>query len=513
MATTFEEQTRKIAKEYCRNIVVIDDKIFYDSDDKPKQPYNDAYQAFYESCNEEGIACHFYHYRDSDDALENAKKLASRADVLILDWYLSPILKQETAIAIIEDIIRNETVGQSIRFILIYTDQTIPKVCDDIQKTFSDLISISENNISLEKKPHTTDKQEDEKPTIITGPSGDLKQINGNDPIYLGNGKLFIGIHHKKPDDPVLDGKKLIIIIYDLLSSTYSDYLHWAGLELSVRIRDLMPQLLASLPEGTNGPILYQSIFQDGESEISDQIVEVILDELKMQFSMNPIQALQRGFFDEFIKEKLLDTKIITQDILLDKPNLRKKLIKISDNIKNGKKLEDIQQINSQINGFMDIENHRSWAMLRESLIFNVKNSNNTIRTGFIYRGTNFTIKIEKIIEGKKDNIEVSYDYLLCLSPACDCYRPENKKLIFIRGTENTQIGPAPTITQYESNEKSIQWDTRFIESLSIDELNDCKLFGALRKDFVNRIIQRVWNHQTRVGVDSSELLRRIRKE
>jgi hypothetical protein len=482
----FEKVQLSIAREYCRSIIIIDDVIFEKNNGGKLESH---YQKFFESCESDAVLCHMHEFRaetsEDETAIRKGVELAKKSDIVVLDWYLwhsDPEKKEHTGTSeSAVEIIQRLADENSLRFIFIYTLTPVENVVEILKKEFADEII----NITERVK---------------------VKSENTNtDPQYLSYKKLYIGVHHKGRN-AANDSSKLLGLVHELLTVSYSDYLHWAGLEMSVRVRDMMPKILASLPEGTNGPLLYQFLFQEDE-EISDQIVEVLLDELKVQFHEEHLKMVESNFLSEELKLNLKD--VFSADILKDKSILNRKIHQLSETVtKRGQINNEVDKCNKAVPGFFDIKKHEYWAQLRESVLMFQNQKGSIIRTGHIFMG-----KPLNISNNKNENSEINYDYILCLSPMCDCHRPEDKKLIFIRGSENIGSLSKSVHTQYVTNGKPIIWDARFIETYVLQDLKDFERFGALRKDFVSRIIQRVWNHQTRVGVDSSELMRRKRDE
>lgn len=486
----FDIARSEIAKEYCRSILVVDDEIFEGKDGGPLRKH---YKKFFDSCESEGVLCHMHQYNAQsaldDTAIKKVSKLAKKSDIIILDWLLwhsDPEKKEnsgssETTIEVLTQL----TDLEELKFIFIYTNIT------DINT----VVHTIKNEIS-EELQNITERISGNQPKGI------------KDPQYFSINKLFIGIHHKK-EAAEEDSAHLLELVQELLKVSYSDYLHWAGLELSTRIRDLIPKIIASLPEDTNGPMLYQYLFQEGDNEISEQISEVILDELRMMFIHKPLQiscdSVLQNYLESSFPQELIGSKTKT------KKNLKKRTEKLTEvllyketpNCKDEDKLEmstHLETLNSNINGFINIDSHVKWANLKESLLFNLHlETNKVIWPGYIYAN-------------KKSKNPQSY--LLCITPACDCYRPGGKKLFFLIGSKSKEENSRMSHTKTVTNNQTINWDPTRIQSLTLKQVSDkYEIVGALRKDFVNRIIQRVWNHQTRVGVDSSELLRRIRKE
>lgn len=498
----FDIARSEIAKEYCRSILVVDDEIFEVKDGGPLRKH---YKKFFESCESEGVLCHMHQYsaQSSDDnaAIKKVAKLAKKSDIIILDWFLwhsDPAKRgnsgsSEATIEILTQLIDQE----ELKFIFIYTN------VDDINDVVHTLKDKIESNFQNITERVSTTQLEDSK-----------------DPQYFSINKLFIGIHHKK-EAAEEDSAHLLELVQELLEVSYSDYLHWAGLELSTRIRDLMPQILASLPTGTNGPVLYQHLFQE-EGELSDQTTEVILDELRAQMVQAPIKIfsdevlsseykklnikeLEYNSKGEALKQidQLSDQYIVSHYDIKDKAfsGLLKKSNLSAEEKQKFKKSLQLTDSDKKITEsvLFSTDDHQKWANFRESMLLKLtKNSSaRLVWPGYIYK--------------KSSN---SNEYLLCISPACDCYRPENKQLLFVKGNPTKEGKSEMTQTKTVVDGSSVNWSAKKVFTFDINQIKDnYQHFGALRKDFVNRIIQRVWNHQTRVGVDSSELLRRIRKE
>ena len=104
----------------------------------------------------------------------------------------------------------------------------------------------------------------------------------------------------------------------------------------------------------------------------------------------------------------------------------------------------------------------------------------------------------------------------MCISPACDCYRPPNgDKYLYIQGYEEATIARSKARhTQYCIQGKNIKWDASLIITESnLFNIDGYEFWGTLRDAFASRVIQRIWAYLSRVGVDTSEYIHLQRKE
>ncbi len=533
--STFEEVKKEISEKYCRSLVVIDDEIFDEIGG-----FTDRFNLLREQFEKSGILTHFFNYKDkqvdSDDLRERAVKLSEKSDIIILDWQLDTGDTPEEAIKIIKHLIDD----QKIRFIIINTQKTL----DTVHKTLGNVL----------KKEKGFDKT--------------------NDNSYEINNRTFITI--RKKDDTKNDAKNLLDHIYSLLDNSFPDYLHWAALALAVESRELFPKIMAKLPQGTNGALIFQMLYQK-DNEVAHQVAEVLLDELRVRVTDNPLASVQDNLlFDELQKATNTKTKELKSDELVQKlapdiiksindENKRKKglknvvkkieneslkndIIEIIDRDNQNKGLEEEKVIiNRHINNFhqkwqandldlnlireqlssnnpkeseyfiitnqphkpitkhiefvcTDKPEHNKWANLRESVLLESENSNK-LQVGSVWTKKNDSNK-----------------YYLCVTPSCDCYHPK-EGFLFIIGQEADIKASKKYETQYFINKTHIKFDaTRFHFENYTNQLDnplptDYDFIGILRAEFVNRIIQRVWSYQSRVGVDTSEYIRKLRNE
>lgn len=482
----FREVRQKIAHDFCKSLVVIDDEI-YDQDKKIKDIFNDLR----EKCEESGILNHLFQYTDNNNGNINDRvvNICKSADVIILDWHLK-LDTSEDAIAILNEL-QNE---KRIRFIVINSQVDINTIIPEFQQAFPKCKSCNVPDRSPETPAFSSDDEGGELYQEETKSNkSDLKNS------YIINDSIFITIRNKEKIPK--DAEDLLNIITELLENAFKDYLHWAGLELSVRIRKITSELIANLPRQTNGALLFQTLFQ-GENEVSQQVCEVLLDEIKEIIADDSLEA---------VNDQLLFAELKKYAIKSEEMELAAKWKSIKDFSNIRKALNDRDKktqssffgksghtgIDTFINSVLNEDlGHKHWANLRESILMMKTNKN-------LQPGT--------VLKHKENDNK----YYLCITPACDCYRPRNGYL-FVIGTELTEdVGSNNYQTKYYTANKHITWDaSEFIFEKEIATINEnYEIIGHLRFSFINRIIQRIWSYQSRVGIDTSEYIRKKRRE
>lgn len=553
----------ELAKRFCRVVAVLDDEI--EDKDNPKA-FTEPFAALRKRFDDSSIICHLHHYpftylppddEANIEAVNRAFRIAAAADLVVIDWHLGMEKDPSHAITVIEKLAAMD----GIRFVLINTRIQPSEVAGIIQNSFSVV--------------HREIHDEAGAPVPL------IRMRVGEN--------FFISIRHKT--GTAEDANELLKEAQGWLASSFPDHLHWAGLEIAVRVREMLPKVVAAMPRGSNAALAHQLLFQR-DAEIADQITEVFLDELKLHFGMQPLVTASDPILFESLKtvmqklvsdtravqdihdsfhagwqteaiaaeekktrhaelKKRLKSKKVTEKMTaeeqtalhaerdalqaeLEKTTLvkreetlvsfRQKLARIAE-IWENPTLQALRVEKSRGNHFPSFggvsdpiitaaylrkafdttdEAFSSWASLKESAHLPFAEPK-TLFPGCV---------LERITQAAGE-----HQWLLCVTPACDCYWKSSKGYLFVVGKEQSphQRSSLAT-TQMWFREHNIAWHSKtlIVKSPSVGGPNiipGYKVMGAIRSQFAARIIQRVWSYQSRVGVDTSEYYRDIRAE
>ncbi|TGN19102.1 response regulator receiver domain [Leptospira idonii] len=482
------ELKRNIASHYCGSIAIIDDDVLIEDKEDSSLKVGEAFRSLIEKCSEDSILCHLHSFpkeatvtseqSSSDKAIAAALAVAKKADVVILDWYLGLNDRPEYSLKLLNQLSESD----SIRFILVYTGHS-PNVEGRLLEIG---FKKKENSIRVER-PSASESEEPE----IAG------QVNEGDlPIFVKDNKIFLSFFDKAE----MDSSTLIDKIYSMLYSSYPDLLHWAGFELSYRVKELFPKILPKLPVKVDKEIAIQALFKSIPNELSYQISNLILDEVKKSLLLAPVSILQDETLLSIISKE--DNERIKNDkagFLGEMKKAGKALFgndetkKESAKTKTGLKPDTLLHLNAFI---------ESYALSKS---------------------------LDRLIQGvilqKEDK------YYLSITPLCDLYRlATGGKISFLVGeeskieksaedryiqvsviSEDRQINlifDAYNLFQIEASGDHVGYP-----KLDATELKDYKYVGCLREDIFNRVLHRVWVMRTRVGIDILEIVRVVRHE
>jgi hypothetical protein len=555
----------EVAKKYCKVMILIDDEIYRD---RERPVVNDRFKIIQRECEQKGILCHLYQYEsrpfDSDDQdvmsqIDQAVDLSKTADIIVIDWYLYRSDPQHT-IKVIQELQEHN----SIHFVVIYTQEThLNNIATELKKKIIGLKDLQNSETGFLNE--ADDLEEDELelvPPDEVDPNDEANEVN----LHLMN-KLFIFIRSQTHPVP----GHLIDEIYRTFHCAFPDHLQWAALEMAVRNREMMPRVMGALPEDTNSPVYHQLLYQR-DGEIAEAITEILLDELRFGFGEKPLGTVSDDEMFIHLRQKMNNTlsdiadrrRIVSQinptlitkvDAALrrrergepstaDDESANNRFLELAerwsttnlDGLRGSMEKESLikdyfpfqDKVNERkfntwiaaafyLHGGADddslVKNHKVWASIRESVL--LPPMNRALQTGYILRRKNM---------GKKA------EWLLCITPGCDCYRPTGKGYLFITGTTDTEIGAKSeklSETRLCVKEDEIIWDAsclvweRGSETCGLTSSENgvyvisgvqYVVQGALRYPFLMRLIQRVWSYQSRVAVDTSEFLRKRRE-
>jgi hypothetical protein len=534
--------TRKgIAESYCRVVAVIDDDI-----ERTPAPLFEGEQGatasvgvsprFWQLRSDlqaKKILCHLHTYPktemsadhpNAEALLEVAASVASAANVVILDWHLGKESGSDHAEALLEKLL--ECGG--LRFVIINSNDEPSRIKERLQiKQFRVALTFTEPG----KTPETT--------------------------IGAKLGQQIFLLIRKKSDlaQTDADAASLVEQVFSWMETTFPDHLHWAGLELSARVAEMLPSVLSSLPKTTDVPLFHQWLFNE-DLETNDQIVAFLLDELGIQFGLRPLKALDEGCVQERIKERMaaliaanfIDSPVV-QELWKDVPGLKAALKKLAEgaevppefkasapavaalaetwntvSVQNARKTPNNDwmshfpgskkpakevRVAAYLRRAFDVEQpaFTAWSALYESTLGDL-GSPRRLFTGFVLKKTG----------GVADNAE----WLLCVTPGCDCRWEKVEAFAFLPGAETADPAGSTEkvvtcVNTSTDGAKNIAWNARQIilkeKSKTGGLVDGYTLAGSIRPMHAVRIAQRTWSHQMRVAVDVPDYVRAQRKE
>lgn len=483
-----------IAKEYFKNVIVIDDDCYDHSSWKSGEiKVNKLYENLIKECIDSDINCHLQYFPKEikedgssilDEEKEKYKKLAVNhalnGELIILDWHLGLEEKFEISLEILEKISEDK----KLKFILIYT------------KYAKELLAILESYLKFQKIVSRTENLSEEDSKHIPETETEAKknqQFNSLGAFRKDN--VFLCVVQKE-DSSQENGKLLIKTAYKLMSESFPDLIHWAGFELSNYITKNIANLVSKIPNGTDSAIILQSFFTAMPNEMSDWISKIYLDHFNMHLESSPLKIVSDEILTPLIPKAL-------KKIEGEKENKYKERIKKIFN-------ENSSDLKLEYESEFNLHSQNNFSYLQECYL-NTENSCDYLRRGTI------------LLDNKENQ------YLLCIVQDCDLYRiNKGDKIYFICGNkvdESKKTSKGYYVQTFVDRNLIVEWSTLTIRefqifddlsgfpSLNLDQIKDFTYIGRLKEIFVDRILQRTWAKQNRVGVNIPEYTRRLRDE
>lgn len=471
---------KEIIRKFCRTILWIDDEIHIgatqlgsDSGTKTPKLFVDKLSEF----EQNGLLCHLKgfpqstgkgdFYDDSaDDVSRQIVKLACQSDVVIIDWMLGSVDSSEYAENIVKELLGK---GKGFRFIVILS------------------------------KDAPSD-------TAYTALDCSFKAIADSGCLWQNDFGQFL-LSLRKDEFATAN---LFDTICDAFADAYPDYLHLAAMEITGRIRDVVPQWFASITSNADLGILVErgnTMTDDGQwrDDLQDCIASNLMDDLgtvvlspefaslsddMLKPSNNPLVKFPER--DGDLKSGLDSLKACVKD---EKP--------VELCAKNYKKLfpgHSDSEIKLLIEG---IESFTEFCERRSCLPAGV-----TPMPGSVYG----------------DLIDEAGDIAVCISGGCDCVRSQS--LMFLVGKELTgksepwyavvadkSYKGGKTILRFGgkayvfcAQASSILWKSR-------TEVCSKKPVGTFRYDILNRLVSRFMYQIRRVAVNQPAISRNLRGE
>ena len=326
----------QVAKDYCRTIAAIDDDIFESVEGRTLSL---RFAALQRSCAEAGVLCHLHSYPKTsaspDDErakqpFSSAVSTAKAADVVLLDWYLGSDQNSgnpDHAIRLLQELAATDPV----RFVLIYTTESKDVVESKLKKVLPKLRPLTdETNLAIdagdedeenedeenedeenedeenedeenedeenEDEENEDEENEDESNLMLISGDGDgsvpkgPEEAEAKSKITAGlrlDNRFFVFVGTKED----LKAEDLVDTVQGAMASCFTDHLKWAGLEMAVKTRALLPRIVTHLPDNTDNALVLQMLYQN-EDEVAEQVGAVLVDELKAALRDDPLKTV-----------------------------------------------------------------------------------------------------------------------------------------------------------------------------------------------------------------------------
>jgi len=464
---------QKIAKEYCRSVLWLDDEIRPDATSTQREMYLNFFVRVGDEFSKKHVLCQlrgFPQILETNDpyadnsAITDCTELAKKTDILILDWHLgesSPVHSKK----ILSELIK----GGGNRFVVILSKE--PQLKHQFEREFNDVFQLE----------------------------GDW---------YRHKNGPFVLLLQKTSFEEVGSGTALIDKIYEQLAHTYPDYLHWAAIEIAGRIKTLTHSWLSRLPTNTDIAILAER--RHSTENIEEAILENLLDDLKETVTLDAVSSLNPDHLTPAQWLRRDECNATLEQDLATIPDSNHKAtartlhpLTAAEALKRDdqKTYTRVLEKHGNLSSIMELK--RSVEALGEfSEVVSVpRTDGNVLRPGSV------------LLPEANDTAKI----LVCISQGCDCLRAT--KLLFLQGADASG-------TSGESGETFLQFNgKRYIfrpkaESLCSFQpgsnrttVSGWKQIGLLRQSVLARLLSRYWAYSTRVGINQPRLMRDSRRE
>jgi hypothetical protein len=413
---------KEITSEFLRTIVWVDDEIKPDVKEKLGDPFRDFFYPIARDFQTEGFLVHLHPFDSSlssgddifssdDSSFESMVKLAKKADIIILDWHLGASTPENSTRLLKE--LANDPASRFVVVLSKYAD----KFADEMKE--AGLIrSASEKKEDAESKLlFSKDK------------AGYWANTNGTHLTVLSK-----NVPNERNEDRSISAKEIVNSIHQLISSSYSDYLHWVTLEIASKIRARIPAWLQAVPRGTDVAVLGELLSQTTEAK--EFIPEFLLDDLvhvSKSYHLKVLDPQNANISDWENRPYDLDANPQSRE---DKfIHLAKEISKIEP-----KDIEKIQGQVTQENRKLFLQSHASFTQFCENFSGQFEDAPPVF--GAVYKKTPG--------ETKESQNEDSSIYI-CISQSCDCLR--KNKLILIKGSASNEAKQGETMLTFQGGQ------------------------------------------------------------
>lgn len=507
----------KIADRYCGTVVVLDDEIYRSKRDtksrKTSLQFDERFHRAKLAFESKGTFCDMLWVQSQfDDAVEfgGIKRVIGRSDAVVVDWYLGSgkDAKKDPINAL--KVLRLLRDCPGIRFAVVHSKENPDTINKRLRDEFKD--SFKQHQPA---NPGSAMETEDDSVIIEDAPSENSITRSGPTVFQLGDNTYVCVLQKDKGYD---SAEQLPDLFHAQLRVAFSDHLHWVGLEFAARVKEVLPTFIRHLPSGMDVALIFQALFQD-DNDLADDLAECFCLELREMLRINAIDSAS---------DKVLLTRLIVgfKQVLKSTPpsGLPAQWIqhftdvKLPADTKQWARQQKILENTEKRRNITKIIAHAvpsdtSTAERAHQRYASLREHQHCISARFLnlYPGVVLMKKLKR-----KSGIH--REWMLCVTPSCDCARGGTRHHLFVAG--QTMQGPGKTSEKGVStslclaNEDfEIRWFAKKFQTIECGTKGPAgwKLVTRLREPFVQRVIQQLWGQQSRVGVNTSEFIRETR--
>lgn len=513
---TWDKLQTKIADRYCGTVVVLDDEIYSTHHDakgkKTILQFDDRFLRAKQTFESKGTFCDMLWVQsqfDDNAKLRGIKKVIERSDAIVVDWYLGSgkDAKKDPANAL--KVLRFLRTCPGIRFAVVHSKENPNTINEKLRAEFKG--SFKQHQTSSGPATETNDDAVIEENAIST----EAVPNKGPSVFQIGDNTYVCVLQKDKGHD---SAEELPELFHAQLRVAFSDHLHWVGLEFAARVKEMLPSFIRHLPTGMDVALIFQALFQDG-NDLADDLAECFCLELREMFRVKPIDSAS----DQVLLKRLMSgfTTLLKSPLPTGLPGPwveRLKNVKLPTEIKEWAKQQKILENTEKRKNITKViahsvfseastaeRSHRRYASLREH------QHCVSARSPGLFPGVVLTKKLKR-----KSGIH--REWMLCVTPSCDCARGGKRHHLFVVG----QAMPGPgkvsergvsTSLCLANEDFEIRWHAKKFKTIECgpEGPSRWKLVTRLREPFVQRVVQQLWGQQSRVGVNTSEFIRETR--
>jgi len=539
------EATKSIVKGYFNNAIIIDDDLderslfesqeaelsiteseisaftgdpFVDAEVEAMHSAsseNDEYKSlpnrtFREFVNEGFVTyAHPFRYSNMSEQIENLKKVLTNAKLLIVDWNLEGVRAVsssqrmgEIAIRLIQNFSES---GKGLKCAVIYTKETLSEVAESLREYFC-IIKANVEYVFFQ------DKQADDEVSLLgfvlpktVEPSDIIDRLST---FLLEERSLTVHFidSANRLDESIhktltkFNAPFEKVILTQMLTSEIPN-------EHIVKfVNDLL--LSNILEDHRNSPLFGLNILFEQKKKRLIRAIEIILED-RTRFNVDDILSVvninKKGKIKQFFDREDTWSQLLTTIASADNNTLetfRQSIQRISENEEIARYITIIVlMLDSYIADRGEFTRSYYSQLYEFTKIFKYQDDthSNEISTGTIYR--------------KRDS---GNEFLVCITPFCDVFRPEGIEGVY-KFLVGEMVEPSPNDLKNESlkvhvtavpipSEKTVKfvkWSFYHTECMKIDDLQSkYDRIITLKKDYIQKIMNRYISYQSRVGVD-----------
>lgn len=537
---SYEESARIILKDAIKSAIYIDEKARAFYDEISEKPENEEVLSvsLYNNFKQSGISLEVYKYSKGDENdSEKLKFITENRDFVILDWKLDDKTGEEESLKILSEIVK----CNHIHFSTIYTSEdNLDDVLLNILSYFSEKnkdyylgvkellelenfqnelisllnqINVNRSDIDLVKKYKT------EIYTKYKDVPKKLKEITGLEDVTCAMIKSSIALLDKvqSEDDLIcpsyINSEKKIVVINNTIITILKKINNDAGSLLGnfkdhiINDIDSFNQLL--------GIELYNHLFRTSAitNDLSSSFPRKALIHHRKKLKEEGIGHFFNSFMDEVLMEKIAMSLRNRESILLN---------------------EDLLD---EFEASLENPYNDSMSLHKMNVFYN----------SFYYNKENQILNFgDVLLVEHNENHKTSPKYLICLTPLCDCLRPQDKiksNYYFAEGTDikledALAIGDSAFIS-FLPNKITIKWSdvasnpllktygplyikplqykvfegqnkfddnsqirVHYLDKKGERKTENLKYLGTIRPNYAQRIANHAFSYPIRVGVD-----------